>query len=393
MAFSAKQWVSIGRHLPSRVRGVGKVLYWRLASDRSKRGLIASSFSSQAKRCDTFGSPLYGYLMRRAALDIVRGGPTWTVLDDRPPAPVGGDYALPLRLMAGVHRLALEGKAPALASHYRRSAGRPPHGIWPAFIDAVSEHASELRGAMSRPVQTNEPGRSAALLGGFLLAGRGTAGRLRILELGASAGLNLRWDMFRYEVGKAAWGNPQSPVQLRDFFVAGAPPMQLPATVVERAGCDLNPLDPQSEEDRLTLRSLVWPDQHDRMALLDAALHLAEQTPLQIDCADAAEWLAHQLHRTVTGVTTVVFHSLFEQYPGEATRARLHELLASAASRATPESPLAHLRMEWAQDRVHIGLTVWPPRRSHEALIATADSLGKSVRWLGGAGGAGGAVR
>lgn len=385
MSFSAKQRASIGRHLPSRIRGVGKILYWRLASDRTKRALLASAFSSQAKRCDAFGSPLYGHLMRRAALDIARGGPTWMVLDGAPLAPVGADYFLPLRFMAGVHRLALEGRAPELAIRYRRVPGSAHHGIWPAFIDVVSEHVSELRGAMYRPVQTNEPGRSAALLGGFLVAGRGTGGRLRILELGASAGLNLRWDMFRYEAGKASWGNPQSPVQLRDFFLAGAPPMHLPATVVERAGCDLNPLDPQSEEDRLTLRSLVWPDQHDRMALLDAALHLAEQTPVQVDCADAAEWLAHQLDRKVPGVTTVVFHSLFDLYVDEATRSRLHEVLMSAARRATPEGPLAHLRMEWDQDDVHIDLTVWPPQRSRKARLATADSLGNNIRWLGNA--------
>lgn len=387
MPLSAKQRASIGRRLPTRVRSVAKVLYRWSLSDRSKRAQIASTFTAQAKWCDRLGSPLYGYLMRCAALDLVRGGPTWTVLDDVPPAPVGGDHALPLRLMAGVHRLVLEGKAPALASSYRGAAGRTHHGVWPAFIDVVSEHTSELRGAMYRPVQTNEPGRSAALLGGFLVAGRATSGRLRILELGASAGLNLRWDMFRYEAGNAAWGDPRSPVKLRNFFIAGVPPLHLPATVVERAGCDLNPLDPQSEEDRLTLRSLVWPDQHARMAVLDAALNLAERTPVQIDCADAAEWLGHQLDRTVSGVTTVVFHSFFEQYPGEATRARLHELLMYAASRATADAPLAHLRMEWGQDGADIELTVWAPQRHYKAIIANADNQGRNIRWHGSAGG------
>lgn len=387
MPFTAKHGARLGRLLPCSVLSVAKVIYWRSLSDRKKRAQIASAFSAQADWCERLGSPLYAHLMRRAARDIERVGPTWTVLRDVAPAPVGADHAIPLRLMAGVHRLVLKGEAPGLARHYLAAADGTTQGVWPAFIGVVSEQISELRGAMHRPVQTNEPGRSAALLGGFLLAGRATAGRLRLLEPGASAGLNLRWDMFRYEAGKAAWGDPQSPVQLRNFFIGGDPPLHLPARVVERAGCDLNPLDPHLEEDRLTLRSLVWPDQQARMAVLDAALDLAQRTPVQVDRADAAEWLATQLDRTVPGVTTVVFHSFFEQYPGDATRARLRSLLKDAASRATEDAPLAYLRMEWGHDGADIELTTWPSPRYREALIATADNQGRNIRWLGGAGG------
>ncbi len=382
-----RQFAKMNHRLPLSVRRVEKVVHWRILSDRRKRAVIASNFSAQAAWCERLGSPLYSHLLRRAALDIDHGGPTWNVLREVTSAPVGADEAIPLRFMAGVHRLVLMGEAPQLARHYQAGSSGTGNDVWPAFIEIVSQRVFELRGAMRRPVQTNEAGRSAALLGGFLLAGRGTAGRLRLLELGASAGLNLRWDLFRYEVGEEAWGDPRSPVKFRNSFVDGVPPFQLSARVVDRAGCDLNPLDPTSKEDVLTLRSLVWPDQEARLAMLDAALSVAQGTPARVDRADASKWLASQLEHQVHGVTTVVFHSFFEQYLGTATRRRLRETLRNAATRATADAPLAYLRMEWGRDRADIRLTTWPLLRNRTTLIATADNQGQSIHWLGDASG------
>jgi hypothetical protein len=117
----------------------------------------------------------------------------------------------------------------------------------------LEEHREELRELVVRPVQTNEVGCSAALLGGFLLVARETGMPLRVLELGASAGLNLLWDRYRYEADGVGWGDPASPVRIADPFVEGSlPPLEVPACVVERGGCDLRPLDPASEDGRLT---------------------------------------------------------------------------------------------------------------------------------------------
>lgn len=74
---------------------------------------------------------------------------------------------------------------------------------WPAFVAALDEHLDELRLLIERPVQTNEPGRCAALLGGFLEVARRTGLRLRLLEIGSSAGLNLRFDSYRYDSAEA----------------------------------------------------------------------------------------------------------------------------------------------------------------------------------------------
>ncbi len=83
---------------------------------------------------------------------------------------------LALRFMAAAHRLVLRGEAPALARHYASAGGDAAAGdAWPDFRAVMADHAAELRELIDLPMQTNEVGRSAALLGGFLHAARATA--------------------------------------------------------------------------------------------------------------------------------------------------------------------------------------------------------------------------
>jgi hypothetical protein len=125
-----------------------------------------------------------------------------------------GPSALALRLMGAVHRIVLRGDSPELAGQYP-SAGGEPRNPWPAFLDTVRVYADALRRLVDDPVQTNEPARCAGLLGGFLEIARRAGPPLRLLEVGASAGLNLRFDSYRYELGDERWGPADSGVVLR----------------------------------------------------------------------------------------------------------------------------------------------------------------------------------
>src|SRR6266496_3277181 len=95
-----------------------------------------------------------------------------------------------------------------------------PISAWPVFRDALSEHRDRIRALLASGCQTNEVGRSAALLGGFLEVAHRSRKPLVILEIGASAGLNLLWDRYRYESSQGAWGDAGSHVRFTHSFEA-----------------------------------------------------------------------------------------------------------------------------------------------------------------------------
>jgi hypothetical protein len=323
-------------------------------------------------------APTHGSLLASAADDVLAGGPTWEVLEGRQDDPRGS--ALALRFMGAVHRLVLRGQAPELAPFYRSVGGKAePEGAWEAFRRVIASHKDVLREEVTRPVQTNEVGRAGALVGGFLTVAERYGLPLRVLELGASAGLNLRWDHFNYEARGERWGPADSPVRLCDFDTPPIPPFHVETSVAERRGCDKNPLDPMSEEDRVTLLSFVWCDQAWRIRRLRAAFEVAQQIPAAVDKANAADWLKEQLRTDSRGRATVVFHSIFMQYLEETDRHRIVSELHDAGAGATSSAPLAWLRMEPAGDQADVHLTMWPG--GEERLIAHSGFHGAGVRW------------
>jgi hypothetical protein len=325
-------------------------------------------------------APTHALLLAHTADDIVAGGPAWEVLRGREDDPRGS--ALALRFMGAVHRLVLRGEAPELAPFYRSVGGSEgPEGAWEPFRHVLESHVDALREGVTRPVQTNEVGRAGALVGGFLSVAERFGLPLRVLELGASAGLNLRWDHFHYEARGERWGPADSPVRLCDFDTPPIPPFAVEATVAERRGCDKNPLDPTSDEDRVTLLSFVWCDQAWRVRRLRAAFEVAAQVPSAVDRANAPEWLELQLDKDSNGVATVVFHSIFMQYMTEADRTKTFGLLENSGAEATSATPLAWLRMEPAGDHADVHLTMWPD--GEEQLLAHSGYHGAQVRWIG----------
>jgi hypothetical protein len=328
----------------------------------------------QSVACGALGSSLYEDLLSHAAADFEAGGPTRAILAGHEDDP--GGSALVLRMMGAVHRLVLEGSAPELAERYRAGDG-DSELTWAAFRAVLEAGAEVLRSSIERPVQTNEVGRCAALLPGFLSVASATGMPLRLLEVGASAGLNLRWDAYRYEADGFAWGPPDSPLRIAFELSGGPVPAAPEVAVAERLGCDAAPLDPRTDEGRVTMLAYIWPDQTARLERMRAAIELSGGLPAEIERRSAPEWVAERLAGESPGRATVVYHSIVMQYLTPAEREAFEENVMAAGERASAEAPLAWLSMEPAGGMTDVRLRTWPDGESR--LLARAGYHGTPV--------------
>ena len=195
----------------------------------------ARHFRRQAADCRNLGSPLYAGLLEHIATDIDAGGVSSTLLADH--RSDRGTGLLPLRLLGGVHALVLARQAPALALYYPSVGGTADPGVgadraWPALRDVLAGQADALRLWLDRAPQTNEVGRGAALVGAMCRLVSLDDRPIRLVEVGASAGLNLRADMFHITGAGSSYGDPGSPVQLLAAW-RGARPPEVPLRVVD----------------------------------------------------------------------------------------------------------------------------------------------------------------
>ena len=313
--------------------------------------LLSDRFRQHAAVCS---SPLYAALMAAMADDWDAGGPTRAVCagwDDAQPGSV-----VQLRLLAGLHRIVLRGDAPALAAYYRNLGGTlTPESAWPVARDVIAGHVDELRDGLALAPQTNEVGRAAALAVGLADAvARTGSARVRLLEVGASAGLNLLVDRYavRLDDGRVL-GDAGSPLLLDGAHGAIEP---VPLEVVQRRGCDLSPIDAGSPDGALLLSSYVWPDHAHRFERLQAALAIARRDPPRVEAASAGQWLEGALaDEPADDVLTVVWQSITRMYWPAEELARVQAALDDAG-RSLPR--LAHVAMEYGAADVGAQLTV-----------------------------------
>lgn len=324
----------------------------------------------QANRCHLARAPVAAAICEAVADDVAAdmtegtGGPG--LLAGLLPTEVRAGDQVGLRIMAVVHLLARTGRAPDVAAFLPTcgaavNAGQPNAGQPASFaqfvVNALTAHADELAAGLARVPQTNEPGRSVPL--------RAVLSRLhlpvRLVELGTSAGLNLRADLLP---GNLA------------CEVGPVPP------IVERMGCDMHPIDPTTKVGQNLLHSYIWVDHVDRAHRLDMAIDVACRTPATVVTADAAETAANVAVQS--GTATVVWHSLVWGFLPAATRTGVLDGIDAATANAHSDAVLVHAAWEPlgdASDRCGLTVRVWNGSSDDgvAVLAATGDHHGRSV--------------
>jgi len=205
-----------------------------------------------------------------------------------------------------------------------------PAGPFDAFRDWMLGHWPEIEATiLARSTQTNEAARCSALI----TALAGIDGPVALLEVGASAGLCLYPDRYSYRFARGDELTALDPPDgtstvLIPCAVSGGIhlPERLPQ-VVWRAGIDQSPIDVRNPEELRWLETLIWPEQHERVARLHAAAQLAAADPPHLRRGDLVELLESTAEWAPPDATLVVFHSAVLNYLPSERRAEFERIV------------------------------------------------------------------
>ncbi|MFC3099702.1 DUF2332 domain-containing protein [Altererythrobacter lauratis] len=352
----------------------------------AKPGRAEQQLLVEAEKARSFGKLMVASVFESVAR-VLPDTPVMRDQMDQWPDDMAGAGVI-FRLNAGLHALARSGRDPALQRIYGAAAKGDmpaPHVIDLALRDALNHRAQDLLEWMARPTQTNEVARVAGLAGVLMELNARLALPVELLELGASAGLNLNLPHYRCHIGAARCGPDGSPVQIAPRWIGRAVP-QVPFAIARSIGVDPNPLDIGNAQDCERLHAYIWPGERERSARLAAALELARRLPPRVDRGTASEWLPRQLARVQPPQTRrVVFHSMVVQYMSAQERQKVDAALCDAGQRATPDQPLVRVGLEWTADRsqVELHVTQWSGGDPEDRVVARCHPYGEWFDWVG----------
>ncbi len=358
--------------------------------DATSRSKLLETITLQRVGFQDLGCPFYDAFSACLETDVEDDGAVARLLEPHAGAPFEHVYVV--RLYGALHRCVLDGRAPAVAAHFPSTGGDgDARAAFAAFVELLDSDPGVLGDWDARPPQTNEVGRAAALMSGLLVVADALRLPLRLREIGSSAALNLRLDRFWYEQDNVGFGDPDSAVRFVDLWHGGAPPFDANVEIADRRGCDRDPVDAGTREGALTLLSYLWPEPSERFDRARAAIDLAKTLPVAIDRADARSWVPDQLANRPAGSVTVVLHSIMWQYLDDVTREVIRSSLHEAGRAATPDTPVAWVRLEpHAEDFFppEVRATWWDGSspEPHDELLATTGFHGGELDWVYGTG-------
>ncbi len=298
-------------------------------------------------------------------------------------------WPVPNVFLAVVHFLLLEGERHALAAYYPSVSGAAPptDDPFPLFRQFCLEREEVIRRLLAtRLTQTNEVGRCACWLPAFqYVAANAPDLPLAIVEVGASAGLNLFWDRYGYDYGTGhIYGNEASPVRVAcEWRGAGLRALANPLPrIVYRLGLDLNPIDVTDPDEAMWLRALVWPEHQKRVETLQYAIELAARTPPALACGDAIDLLPDVMAAVPADAVLCVYHSFTLNQFTEQERTDFADILTECSI----DRPVYRLGFEGEEPgcailRLH----------TYERAVATSQRLarcqphGQWIEWEAGA--------
>lgn len=386
------------------------VMHSHPSLDSERRAKLVARFEAQARFCIR-SSPLYYLLFaqlgRRLAEDDAFAG--WLLAASAGRA----SFDVPLLLLAALHQAVLSQSPETreLAAWYAGVGGRADTSE-PGFNQALAQSVDALRPELAtfiggRPVQTNEAARGLCWLLPACYTGWEA---VHLVELGASAGLNLAADKLCYALtdasepggGRHLFGRGREvafEVQGEGAFVPPAPPASATGPhIISRTGCDLAPIQLNTEAERRYLAAFVWADQIDRMRTLNQAIDTllqtnATDTPVNLQACRLPQELPDFLQTLPRlAVPCILFNSYLNAYlpdKGETMQAHIARW-ALAQEQPVLWLQWEHLRSSDTGDKPPafgwLGWTaqLWHHGRHQSRHLAWVHPHGSRIAWLPG---------
>lgn len=349
-------------------------------TEASFEGDVRHAYDNQIDYCEKNGAPITARIVRavRELLDREDMGSFMQRISHWPGRALAD--GLPLRSAGALRRLYLGGGAPALEPIY---SGHPADDL--QIVGQIAKaHAAKLLPWLDGPPQTNEAGRSSGFVAAMLwLAQQGLPPIFEPLEIGASAGINLMMDRYRWDLGGVIVGSDHPAISLAPEWRGPSPPAE-PITLMQPKGCDIAPLDLRKPEEALRLKAFIWPEHIERFARLEAAIAAAHVDPPRLVKMTAAEFVEGQLREPQEeGTTRVLMHSIVWQYLSDDEKQRITAAMEGAGARASTDKALAWISLE--ADRTALGhllkVRYWPGSPTSQ-LLAHAHAHGAWIEWL-----------
>jgi hypothetical protein len=215
----------------------------------------------------------------------------------------------PTLFMASVNFLG--GVAPTL-----RASGTTNFEAFRAFC--LDNRDAVLEIIETRATQTNEVSRSAVLLP-LLLRPPEPIG---LVEVGASAGLNLLFDRYAYEYGGVRLGEGTPVLECDSFIVPDRYPR-----VASRIGIDREPVDVTNDDAVAWLRACIYADQAARRERFEQAVAVARRDPPTVVAGNAIDVLESVVADVPRDAHLVVLHTYVVAYFLREERAAFFELI------------------------------------------------------------------
>lgn len=334
---------------------------------------LAQTFINFAEHECKGTSNMYEFLSRKVALDDALLALCEHVKQGQP---------IPNVLFGAVHYLLLLGQDHTLAKYYPGITDNPLdyRESFQLFKDFCLNNESDIISIFNtRFVQTNEIRRCAYLYPVFCTVFEKIGKPLALIEIGTSAGLQLLWDKYSYSYdGSTVYSNAESNLHIESEIKGANTPVlySTPPPVTSRFGLDLNPIDLNHADEKLWLKSLIWPEHKERLNMFEEAAKIVQSHPVELVRGDGVGLLRDYVAKTSRKDVVCIFHTHVANQMPMKTRLELMDIVKDIGR----ERDICHIYNNIEDKYLHMDCYV--DGEETKMTIAETDPHGRWFEWL-----------